>query len=279
MSVAVPIGALAYCSPTDAKAGVAKKAREDGLWWPRALWHGQGCGRVGDHRLRVGGQLHCAGVGGAVPYSRPVLLGGGAHSARPPRHAPGRVLLNSLNSPPQLVEEHHKLVKRLLTYLIRAELGLHVALAALDTQPLGCVFCGFVAHCCYAALLPRYPGFRVLSPEFVGAVALCTASHLLWGNHFYNHTYQPLEHCGAFFVVAVWPAPFLIFLSFGTIDGGLPLGGPGERHGRSGAGLLALLGLRAGEGKREELRGGGGGMEREGSEGHQTQAYHGHRSY
>jgi hypothetical protein len=186
---------------------------------------------------------------------------------------------------PQLVEEHHKLVKRLLTYLIRAELGLHLALAALDTQPLGCVACGFVAHCCYAALLPRYPGFRVLSPEFCGAVALCAASHLLWGNHFYNHTYQPLEHCGAFFVVAVWPAPFLIFLSFGTIDGGLPMGGgPGDRHGRSGAGLLALLGLHAGgDGKREGRGGGGAGREApwQGQEGHhtQTEAYHGHHSY
>lgn len=177
------------------------------------------------------------------------------------------------------MEEHHKLVKRLLTYLIRAELGLHVALAALDTQPLACVACGFVAHCCYAALLPRFPGFRVLSPEFVGAVALCVASHVLWANHFYNHTYEPLEHCGAFFVVAVWPAPFLIFLSFGTIDGGLPLG-PGDRPGRSGAGLLALLGLHAGgDGKREGVRGGGG-VEREGNGGHQTQAYHGgHHSY
>lgn len=157
-----------------------------------------------------------------------------------------------LLSPVQLVEEHHKLVKRVLFYLVRVQLGLHVALALLDTQPLGCVACGFAAHVCYAALLPRYPGYRVLSPEFLGAVALCVASHALWINHFYYHTYASIEFVGAFFVVTLWPTPFLLFLSFGAIDG-LPvagLGGAGAAAGdksrdRPGNGLLAALGFAA----------------------------------
>jgi len=145
------------------------------------------------------------------------------------------------------VEEHHKLVKRALWYLVRAQLGLHVAFAFLDTQPLACVACGFVAHVFYAALLPRFPAYKALSPEFLGAVVLCVASHALWGNHFYNHTYATLEWVGAFFVVVVWPAPFLLFMSYGSIDG-LPVGGLTSRAGidgreRPGSGFLAALGL------------------------------------
>ena len=146
----------------------------------------------------------------------------------------------------EVVEEHTRAAKQVLTVGTQAVLLLHVLLLLLDSQPVRCVLVGLAAHVCYAALLPRYPAFVPASPAFLAACALCALSHWLWAEHFWQHTYASAEFVAGFFAVAVWAVPFGLLLSMSANDGVLPSGGgaprPREQGGGGGGWLSSVLG-------------------------------------
>jgi hypothetical protein len=122
----------------------------------------------------------------------------------------------------ELCEEYSRLTKRVLTHALRAVLALHAALLLFDRQPVACVLAGAAAHCCYARLLPRFPHFVLLSPEFGLAAAALLLTHALWLRHFYYDTYASAEYVAGFFVVLVWAVPFGFFISLAASDSTLP---------------------------------------------------------
>ena len=122
----------------------------------------------------------------------------------------------------EVVEEHAKLLRRVLNFATLLVLTLHALLLVTESHPLRCLASSAAAHLAYATLLPAFPALRLLSPRVLLSAFLLVASTFLWGQHFWQDTYAPLEHAVGFAAVMLWFVPFWLGLALAGDGAALP---------------------------------------------------------
>lgn len=121
----------------------------------------------------------------------------------------------------ELIEEYTNTTKKLLWYIIRAELVLH-GLLLFDRQPLSCLLLGAATQIGYIRLMRRFPFISFLgSTDGLVAGALFLANNILWIRHFWATRFT-IEYILAFFLATTWLVPSIIFLGMAGDQSVLP---------------------------------------------------------
>ncbi|KAJ7546301.1 hypothetical protein O6H91_08G034500 [Diphasiastrum complanatum] len=133
----------------------------------------------------------------------------------------------------EVVEEYTKVTQKIMSYAIKAVIGIHALLLLVDRLPFLCILCGIASHIFYLLMLKRFPYIVFLSYEFISSVAFLIASHFLWFRFF---LYDPrcvnisIEWVLGFLLVTVWSVPLAFFISLASNDSALPMGsGPSQQ--------------------------------------------------
>lgn len=114
----------------------------------------------------------------------------------------------------ELIEEHSRLAKRVISTGLRVLLALHLLL--LLEQPWQPVLLSAAAHGSYTRLLPRFPAVSLSSPATLLAALLFVCSSALWCHHFYYATYASLFFVLGFLCIVSWLAPVVLLLSLAS---------------------------------------------------------------
>lgn len=133
-----------------------------------------------------------------------------------------------------LVEEHTRSTRKVISVAIKVTVGLHVALLLVDWLPIWCTAVGIAAHVAYFRLLRTYPYFSLKSPDFLVAVGLLVASHVAWLRFFLgspNHAHVSIEWLCGFLLVTTWLVPSAFFMSLSANESVLPGSAPGPYQG------------------------------------------------
>jgi hypothetical protein len=128
----------------------------------------------------------------------------------------------------ELVEEYTRLTRKVISYAIKAVIGLHVLLYLVDSLPLISIAIGIAAHVVYYRLLKTFPYISLASPDFLGSLGLLILSHVAWIRFFYTDPrciYVSMEWIFGFMLVMVWIVPFAFFISLAANESVLPGGG------------------------------------------------------
>lgn len=120
----------------------------------------------------------------------------------------------------ELIEEFTITTKRVLGYLIKAELALHLLLL-LDKAPFHCLALGITSNVFYARMLKKFPYMRLASTDGLAAIASFLGSTAAWCWYYWK-SYYTVEYALAFMLVTTWLIPFGFFLSFAGDQSVLP---------------------------------------------------------
>lgn len=132
----------------------------------------------------------------------------------------------------ELVEEHTRITKRVISLIIKVVIGIHVALLVVDQLPLLAVGTGVASHALYLRLLQTFPYISLSSPEFLGSIGMLVASHVVWIRFFLSSAVVSLEWALGFLLIMLWLVPFAFFISLAANESVLPGAGVGS-HGSS----------------------------------------------
>ena len=120
----------------------------------------------------------------------------------------------------ELIEEYTVTTKRVLGYVIKAELVLHLLLFV-DRLPFYCIALGFIAHVMYIRCLRSFPFIQLTSDEGIAAIAAFLANTAAWTYHFWKGFFT-IEYILAFMLVTTLSTPFIFFLSMSGEQAVLP---------------------------------------------------------
>eukprot|EP00271_Cylindrocystis_brebissonii_P003781 TRINITY_DN15032_c0_g1_i1.p1 TRINITY_DN15032_c0_g1~~TRINITY_DN15032_c0_g1_i1.p1 ORF type:complete len:230 (-),score=44.38 TRINITY_DN15032_c0_g1_i1:578-1267(-) len=130
----------------------------------------------------------------------------------------------------ELVEEHSRLAKKVISGAIQGIIGLHVVLWLVDGLPFLPVAVGVATHALYHHLLRSFPFISATSPEFLASAGMCIASHVAWFRMFASGPHVSLEWALGFLVLLLWLVPFAFFISLAANEAALPGAGVSPRQ-------------------------------------------------
>ncbi|XP_024375091.1 uncharacterized protein [Physcomitrium patens] len=135
----------------------------------------------------------------------------------------------------ELVEEYTRLTRKVISYVIKFVIALHVILLVVDRLPMISIGVGIASHVVYHRLLKTFPYISLTAPDFLGSICLLILSHVVWIRFFYTDprcAYVTMEWLFGFMLVMVWMVPFAFFISLAANESVLPgSGGLGGYHG------------------------------------------------
>jgi hypothetical protein len=120
----------------------------------------------------------------------------------------------------ELIEEFTNTTKRFISWTIRGELLLHIALL-IDRLPWHCLALGFLAHVAYLRSLRRFPYMQLSSSEGIASSLAFIATNAAWMRYYWSSVYS-LEYIAAFMLVTTWVVPFGMFLGLAGDQSVLP---------------------------------------------------------
>jgi len=122
----------------------------------------------------------------------------------------------------ELIEEHEKLTKKVLKYVIWGVFVTHL-LILFEGFPISYVLFGFISHGTYYMLLDKFPQIKLTNVLLWVSIIFFLINHSLWFSHFTSQYYQFWDVFG-FFSICVWLVPFIFFISLTVDDNSLPYG-------------------------------------------------------
>lgn len=128
----------------------------------------------------------------------------------------------------ELVEEHTRITKRLISLVIKVVIGIHVVLFIVDGLPILAVGTGIASHALYHQLLRTFPYITINSHEFLGSLGMLVASHVVWIRFFFSRAHVSLEWALGFLLIMLWLVPFAFFISLAANESVLPGAGVGS---------------------------------------------------
>ncbi len=143
----------------------------------------------------------------------------------------------------ELVEEHTRLTRKIIRYIILSVIGIHALLLLVDRLPLICIAIGIAAHALYYRLLKTFPYITLASTDFLASIGLLVSSHIVWIRFFMKDprcAYVTVEWLVGFMLIVVWLTPFVFFISLAANESVLPGGVSGYEgfgNGTSGSGV------------------------------------------
>lgn len=134
----------------------------------------------------------------------------------------------------ELVEEYTSLTRRIIGYIIKGIIALHVLLLIVDRLPFFCIACGLGTHLLYHRLLKTFPYINLTSYDFLGSLGGLLVSVVAWARFFLRDprcAFVTIEWIVGFTLVMVWLVPFAFFISLAANDSVLPFGSGGPYQG------------------------------------------------
>jgi len=122
----------------------------------------------------------------------------------------------------ELIEEHEKLTKKILKYILWFVLGVHL-LIYFEGFPISYILFGLVSHGTYYLLLDKFPQIKLSSVLLWVSVVFFLINHSLWFSYFTSQYHYFWDVFG-FFSLCVWLVPFIFFVSLTVDDNSLPYG-------------------------------------------------------
>lgn len=133
------------------------------------------------------------------------------------------------------MEEYTRLTRRIINYVIKFVIALHVILLVVDGLPVVSIGVGIVSHVFYYRMLKTFPYISLTSCDFLGSAGLLILSHVVWIRFFQTDprcAYVSTLWMLGFIVVMVWVVPFAFLVSLASnesvLPGGSSLGGFGS---------------------------------------------------
>jgi len=123
----------------------------------------------------------------------------------------------------EFVEEHTKLTRRILRWVIICVFALRILLWITERFSFVNTLAGELALGCYYTLIQKnFPFIEFKNPVFLAAVGLSILDHFLWFRYFHVYPEFLFPEILAYFVICVWLVPFGVFVSLSSNDNMLP---------------------------------------------------------
>ncbi|KAK2741468.1 erv26 super protein [Myotisia sp. PD_48] len=145
----------------------------------------------------------------------------------------------------ELVEEHTKLARLLLSKLINAVISIQVLLWLVDGLPLRLTVLSIISHVIYAINLRHFPIIKLSDPIFIISCLLVGFNHWAWFRYFSNPDFSSTLYTGgrsggdydyyatgpalpsfaeiaSYFGLCIWLVPFALFVSLSAGENVLP---------------------------------------------------------
>ncbi|CAI5470613.1 unnamed protein product [Closterium sp. Yama58-4] len=122
----------------------------------------------------------------------------------------------------EIIEDHPRTSKKLLSIYIKATLAVHVIVVIFDRPSILCILTGIATHVVYYLILRRFPYVSLGSPEFISSCVGFVCSNFGWFQYYYFRTNFSIEFFLGFMIPMVWLVPFVYFVSLSTEETLLP---------------------------------------------------------